>query len=280
MLILLTRSRSGPAFHQSSHEMISETSSFDTSWTLTIRVSTAKNVFFHSNRSYAHLDVFAISSRCQCRGESSPADGAGYAATNAGPSRFFRSAVGRGGFGVGRSTGKHEHTALMAGNPLAARISWMITDATKSLELTVQPYFVHQHGEMTCVFRSSKCGLRGVCVGEASNPGPQHHDANPPVRMMMICPRHCLWSRLFPVRSCWMQQDLSDNRHRRRMRRRVVLSDDDALVPQSGPAAVVSRRVVLDSKAGDTRGSIQGRRFRGQVRDAQCQCLLVLTCSQ
>ena len=31
----------------------------------------------------------------------------------------------------------------------------------------------HQHGEMTCVSRSAKYGLRGVRLGEASNPGPQ-----------------------------------------------------------------------------------------------------------
>ena len=66
-----------------------------------------------------------------------------------------------------------------------------------------------------------------------------------------------------------MQQDLSDIRHRRRTRRRVVLSDDDAQVPQSGPGAVVSRRVVLvPGASGDTPCSVQGRMFeRGDDLD-------------
>ena len=105
---------------------------------------------------------------------------------------------------------------------------------------------------MTCVLRSSKCGVRGVRVVEASNPGPQpprrrspSQDNGEPDASFGEPPFPC--EELLDV----MQQDLSDNRHRRR----VVLSDVDAPVPQSGPAAVVSRRVVLVRGAsGDTLG--------------------------
>ena len=106
--------------------------------------------------------------------------------------------------------------------------------------------------------------------GEASNPGPQSprrrfpsQDDGEPDALFVEPP--------FPSEELLdaLQQDLSDNRHHRRTRRRVVLSDDDVSIPQSGPAAVVSRRVVLvPGASGDTPGSVQGRRFeRGDDTD-------------
>ena len=80
---------------------------------------------------------------------------------------------------------------------------------------------------------------------------------------------HCLVEPPFPSEELLdaLQQDLLDNRHHRRTRRRVVLSDDGASIPQSWPAAVVSRRVVL-VPWGVWRCSVQGRRFeRGDDTD-------------
>ena len=67
------------------------------------------------------------------------------------------------------------NTAHMAGNPVeAARISGLITDATRSLR-SHRGGAIHglRHGQMIVARRSSRYGLRGVRVGEASNPGPQ-----------------------------------------------------------------------------------------------------------
>ena len=77
--------------------------------------------------------------------------------------------------------------------------------ATRASMAKRAPFYGHQHGEMTCVFWSSKCGLRGVRVGEASkkNPGPQSpqrkspsQDDGEPDALSVEPP--------FPVRSCCM----------------------------------------------------------------------------
>ena len=117
---------------------------------------------------------------------------------------------------------------------------------------------------------SSKFGLRGVRVGEASNPGPQQPRRRFPSQDD-VEPDALFVEPLFPSEELFdaMQQDFSVNRHHRRRRRKVVLSDDNISIPQSGSAAVVSRRVVVVPRAsGATPGSVQGRKFeRGDDTD-------------
>ena len=142
----------------------------------------------------------------------------------------------------GRSSGRHEHG--LDGRESIRSSSHFGDDhrCDQKFATSSAAFDGHRHGEMTCVSRSSKYGLRGVRVGEASNPEPQSPRRRSPSQdggePNALCVDHLCPKELLDV----LQQDLSDNRHHRRTRRRVVSSDNDASIPQRGPG-VVSRRV-------------------------------------
>ena len=130
--------------------------------------------------------------------------------------------------GWGRPTGRHEHGAH-GWKSCGSRTHLWIDHRCCQKPPSHRGAAIHgvQHGEMMVSRRSSRCGLRGVRVGEASNPGPQ---LSPSVELLDA-----------------MQEDLEGTQVRRTRRR--VISDDDVPVTEVVSAAVpsfmTSRRLVL-----------------------------------
>ena len=72
---------------------------------------------------------------------------------------------------VGRPTGRHEHGAC-GWKSCGSRTHLWIDHRCHQKPPSHRGAAIHgvQHGEMMVSRRSSRCGLRGVRVGEASNP--------------------------------------------------------------------------------------------------------------
>ena len=85
----------------------------------------------------------------------------------------LRTRHGARGFGVvGRQTGRHEHGAHGWESRGSSTYLWDDHRCDQKLRANRgAAVHGHQHGEMTVVRRSSRYGLRGVRVEEASNPG-------------------------------------------------------------------------------------------------------------
>ena len=124
------------------------------------------------------------SCRCQCRSEPTPADGVGSATTIAGPScTIGRLSIWKLEEDYVPVTGRHEHGAH--GWESCGSSTHLWTDhRCYQKPLSHRGGAIHglQHGQMIVARRSSRHGLRGVRVGEASNPGPQLARQRSPVR--------------------------------------------------------------------------------------------------
>ena len=99
----------------------------------------------------------------------------------------------------------------------------------------------HQPGEMTVVRCSSRCGLQGVRVGDASNFGPQLPRHRSPARRGRKT--HLAPSRASAELLDTIQEDLEDTQIRTRTRRRVVPSDEG--FSSHGACAVLQIMTVL-----------------------------------